>query len=249
MAVKEYYVALFVSKFNEKPMEWNQWKQPIPTGLEKIFGDDAKCNLLFQQLIYMACNKDGFFTDSRGKTTPIQRGEVVFGRNTFAKRLGIGSPRLWEEKLRKLEKTYKLIDKQAGPNFTLVKIKNYDEVVKIDNQNDKHMTSKGQASDTSKSVYSVKNEKEINTGRVIFQKPSLEDVRDYCKFRCNSVDADKFINHYESNGWMVGKNKMKDWQAAVRTWEKNTVGYQQPEKKERFKYTNPLPGQDAYIAP
>ena len=54
-----------------------------------------------------------------------------------------------------------------------------------------------------------------------FVPPTLEEVQAYCIERNNNVDAERFINHYTSNGWMVGKNKMKDWKAAVRTWEKN----------------------------
>lgn len=49
--------------------------------------------------------------------------------------------------------------------------------------------------------------------------PSIEAVADYCRERGKGVDAHRWMNHYESNGWMVGKNKMKDWRAAVRTWE------------------------------
>lgn len=55
-----------------------------------------------------------------------------------------------------------------------------------------------------------------------FTPPSLEEVRDYCRERGNQVDPGKFIDFYESKGWMVGKNKMKDWKAAVRTWERTT---------------------------
>lgn len=54
-----------------------------------------------------------------------------------------------------------------------------------------------------------------------FKPPTLEEVRAYCQERNNGVDADTFVNFYESKGWMVGKNKMKDWKSAVRTWEKN----------------------------
>ena len=54
-----------------------------------------------------------------------------------------------------------------------------------------------------------------------FTPPSLEDVQSYCLERNNSVDPQAFIDFYESKGWMVGKNKMKDWKAAVRTWERN----------------------------
>lgn len=54
-----------------------------------------------------------------------------------------------------------------------------------------------------------------------FTKPTLEEVQAYCKERNNNVDAEKWYNHYEAVGWKVGKNPMKDWKAAVRTWEKN----------------------------
>ena len=53
-----------------------------------------------------------------------------------------------------------------------------------------------------------------------FSPPTLEDVQKYCQERKNSVDAERFLNFYESKGWFVGKNKMKDWKAAVRTWER-----------------------------
>lgn len=58
-----------------------------------------------------------------------------------------------------------------------------------------------------------------------FVKPTVEEVRAYCKERNNNVDAEKFITHYQSNGWKVGKTSMKDWKAAVRTWEKNDYSY------------------------
>ena len=68
-----------------------------------------------------------------------------------------------------------------------------------------------------------------------FTPPTIEEVAAYCNERGNQVDPQRFIDHYESNGWMVGKNKMKDWKAAVRTWERNS--YDKPKaaapKKER----------------
>lgn len=53
-----------------------------------------------------------------------------------------------------------------------------------------------------------------------FIPPTLEEVQAYCYERNNNVDAEKWFNFYQSKGWMVGKNKMKDWKAAVRTWER-----------------------------
>ena len=54
-----------------------------------------------------------------------------------------------------------------------------------------------------------------------FQPPTVEEVRAYCIERRNSVDAEMFVDYYTANGWMVGKSKMKDWKAAIRTWERN----------------------------
>ncbi len=52
-----------------------------------------------------------------------------------------------------------------------------------------------------------------------FEKPTLDEVAAYCAERGKGVDAQKWFDHYESNGWRVGKNPMKNWQAAVRKWE------------------------------
>lgn len=54
-----------------------------------------------------------------------------------------------------------------------------------------------------------------------FKKPTLEEVKEYCLERQNGIDAENFIDFYESKGWLVGKNKMKDWKACIRTWERN----------------------------
>lgn len=56
----------------------------------------------------------------------------------------------------------------------------------------------------------------------IFKKPTLEEVKQYCDERKNNINPQKFIDFYQSKGWMVGKNKMKDWKACIRTWEKRT---------------------------
>ncbi len=54
-----------------------------------------------------------------------------------------------------------------------------------------------------------------------FAPPTLEEVTAYCRERGNRVDPQKFVDFYTMKGWMVGKNKMKDWKAAVRTWERS----------------------------
>lgn len=73
----------------------------------------------------------------------------------------------------------------------------------------------------------IKIEKEIDssasttTKRKRFEKPTLSEIKAYCIERGNKVDAQHFFDYYESNGWKVGKNSMKNWQAAIRTWERS----------------------------
>lgn len=61
-----------------------------------------------------------------------------------------------------------------------------------------------------------------------FAPPTIEEVRAYCRDRNNGVNPDKWYDFYASKGWMVGKNKMKDWKASVRTWEQEN----KPQKEE-----------------
>ncbi len=58
--------------------------------------------------------------------------------------------------------------------------------------------------------------------RAVFTPPNVAEVETYCKERNNGIDANYFVDYYTSNGWMVGRTKMKDWKAAVRNWERNT---------------------------
>ena len=69
--------------------------------------------------------------------------------------------------------------------------------------------------------YESKPNPNTNSVKTRFTPPTLDDVQSYCKERNNRVDAERFVNHYSSNGWMVGKVPMKDWKAAVRTWERD----------------------------
>ena len=71
-----------------------------------------------------------------------------------------------------------------------------------------------------KKLKTNKNKEIIITNKNNNKKPSVQEIKDYCIERNNGIDAEQFFDFYESKGWLVGKNKMKNWQAAVRTWEK-----------------------------
>lgn len=60
----------------------------------------------------------------------------------------------------------------------------------------------------------------IKNKRYIHIPPSLEDVKNYCKEQNNTIDPEVWFDYYTANGFMVGKNKMKDWKATVRNWER-----------------------------
>ncbi len=65
-----------------------------------------------------------------------------------------------------------------------------------------------------------KKERHLKVSKEKFVPPTVEEVQEYCLKSGYTVDAEKFIDFYVSKGWMVGKNKMKDWKAAVRNWSR-----------------------------
>jgi hypothetical protein len=99
---------------------------------------------------------------------------------------------------------------------------------KRDNTNVLRTQYEGNTTRNTKKEIKGKEIKEIKVKEVkkerISTTPSIEEVLQYCLERSNKVDGNKWHDYYSSNGWMVGKNKMRDWKAAVRTWEKNNYG-------------------------
>lgn len=76
------------------------------------------------------------------------------------------------------------------------------------------------------------------TARAIFLPPTISEVKEYCEKRKNGISPEQFVNFYQSKGWMIGKNKMKDWKAAVRTWEtqnKKNNGNNQTSDNSKFR--------------
>ncbi len=150
----------------------------------------------------------------------LMPGEFIFGRKAAALELGM-SERNIRTCIHVLCKMKNTTIKTTN-KFSIVSIINWDiyqgdEIVN-DQQSDQQVTSKRPASDHKQECKNVKNDKKI------FIIPSFEEIRAYCFERRNQVSVEQFFNYYESNGWLVGKNKMKDWKAAVRTWENSNYG-------------------------
>lgn len=83
--------------------------------------------------------------------------------------------------------------------------------------------------DNNTSINNTSINKKENIKRKSFVKPTIEEINQYCQERNNSINAEAFYDFYESKDWYVGKNKMKDWKACVRTWEKRNET--KPKKK------------------
>lgn len=73
----------------------------------------------------------------------------------------------------------------------------------------------------------------LDSEKTKFIKPTLEEIKNYCIERNNFVDAQHFYDYYEANGWHVGKQKMSDYKAAIRTWERNSKNFTVNEKQEK----------------
>ncbi len=87
---------------------------------------------------------------------------------------------------------------------------------------------------------SIEIEKEKKKTASRFQPPTVAEVKTYCQERQNNVDAERFVDYYTANGWKVGKNSMKDWKAAVRTWERN-------DNQQKPKQTQPTISEDQSV--
>jgi len=141
-----------------------------------------------------------------------------------------------------LEKDSMLVKKTDSKKTTL-SLTNYgvwqDSQTAKEPQKNHLETAKRPLKDTINNSNNTNNSNNSNKGiytPVQFKPPTIEEVKAYCLERQNNVDENKWHDFYSSKGWMVGKNKMKDWKAAVRTWEhKDNQGGQSKPKPNRPK--------------
>lgn len=168
----------------------------------------------------------------RDKKIGIDGKPVVISRGQFHTSINKLSDRwMWDRKkvmkfLDVLESDEMLYQKRTTKGTTLT-IANY-EVYQDEGTTDGTAigttdgTTIGTAIGTQTRIKELNNEININNKDKSkrFIPPTIEEVKTYCVERNNSVDPQTFVNFYESKGWYVGKNKMKDWKSAVRTWER-----------------------------
>lgn len=164
----------------------------------------------------------------KGSYLTQHRGEVFTSIVALADRWG------WNEKkvarfIKALESD-QMVRKGVLPKGTLLTIENYEKFqgrVRADDRADDRASSE-QSTEQVPTIKECKERKECEeysksiggAPSKVMTPPTVAEVRAYCIERGNAVDPEKFVDYYTSNGWMVGKGRMKDWKAAVRTWEK-----------------------------
>lgn len=84
----------------------------------------------------------------------------------------------------------------------------------------------------------IKESVRKSAARPKFKPPTAEDVKEYAANHGYSIDADKFVDYYTSSGWMVGRNKMKDWKAAVRNWHRREDQTRQKAQPVKNRFNN-----------
>ena len=162
---------------------------------------------LFMYLVLKANHKDG-----QWQGIDIKKGQFVTSFGKISTDTGISLQTI-RTLLKKFEKTNE-INIQTTNKFTIVTLCKYECYQQENEPTNTQLTNEQQT--TNKQLTTNKNDK--NEKKFII--PTFNDVLEYCMQNNLDVDGVKFINFYESKGWMVGKNKMKDWKAAIRTWVK-----------------------------
>lgn len=207
-------------KLSRKILDWEWW------------GDINTCRL------FIYCLLKANWKDGRFMGQDIKRGSFITSLPKLSAETGLTISEL-RTAISHLKSTGELAVKSHA-KYSIFTVKNYCQYQSVDIQNS------SQIADNSHSIDSLlatieekkegKNNKKVDTNVSTkkFIPPTVEEVRAYCQERGNKVDPQAFVDFYSSKGWMVGKNKMKDWKAAVRgTWEKNS---KQEKKSERKKF-------------
>ncbi len=151
----------------------------------------------------------------------IKRGQFMTSIKSLSVKTGL-SERQVRTALDKLILTNELTS-NSNNKYRIITVLNYNLYQTVDKQLDKQLTNERQTVDkpltTTNKDKKEKNDKKKPIKR--FVKPTHQDLENYCLEKEMRLDVNKFYDYYESNGWKVGKNPMKDWKATLRNWNRN----------------------------
>jgi hypothetical protein len=156
----------------------------------------------------------------KGKIYNIKRGESTMSLDTWAKR--------WNWDKSKVRRFLTLLQSDGmivlvSDNITThLTVCNYASYQDERNASETPMKRKRNTNEIQTTpIKEEQEQQEQKEGKFI--KPTIEQIKDYMKELGMNDISERWMSHYESNGWLVGKNKMKDWKASVRTWKLNNL--------------------------
>ncbi len=180
--------------------------------------------------IWLLCNATHKPHDTifAGKRITLQPGQLITGRRKVARETKVDESKVY--RILKRFKSEQQIEQRTDRQCSLISILNWDKYQQSEQRNEQRVnndcTTSEQRVNTKQECKNDKNGKNERSvyGTRTFKKPSLDDLEAYAAERTAlghvQIDVHRFYDYYNSNGWRVGKNPMKDWKAAYRTWER-----------------------------
>lgn len=202
-------------KLSRKILDW-EW-----------YGNINTCRVFIHMLL------KAYWKDKKIEGTVIPRGSFPssYGRLAEETQLTVDEVRTAVKHLI----STKEITKHVTSKYTVFTVNNYDAYQIIPSSFPTDFQTIPERFPTKEEYKEGNNKKEEPKGsKKKFIPPTVDDVRAYCQERNNKVDPQKFVDFYSCKGWMVGKNHMKDWKAAVRTWEKSSSQSKETPAEKRF---------------
>ena len=205
--------------------------------LQKIYGGDGYYCEWTQDLELLFASENGLDSGSVQLLRDIV--SACIRRDIFSEKLFKKYGVLTSEGIQRqyLKATVKREVVELKKEYLLISIPENRENVVVSSISSGGNTISGRRNTQSKEEKSKEEKRKESGAETRFTPPTAEEVKAYCLDKNYSIDADRFVDFYSSKGWMIGKNKMKDWKAAVRNWSRgqqkptgNTTG-----KKNGFK--------------
>ena len=168
-----------------------------------------------------------------GERITLKPGQGLFTISEIAEALDIS--RSDTQRILKEYRKNTMIDTQASSRNTVISILRWDEYQHSDTQFDTEKIQSRYAADTPViNLPIIKENKNIRNkeckGTTTTIPPSINEVQDFISENALTVDIQAFMDYYNANGWHVGRNKMKDWRACVRSWDRREKKKKTPEK-------------------
>lgn len=186
------------------------------------------------RVLFLHCLLKVNFKDTKWKGQVIKAGQFITSISSLSKETSL-SQQQTRTALLKLKSTHEITIKTTS-RYSIITVNNWNKW-----QSGQHTIQQSSNKQSTTDEECKENNNKIYRGIKKFQKPTIEEIKSYCLERKNSINPSQFFDYYESKGWLIGKNPMKDWKAAIRTWEQNKNKYNNnttTEQEGEFDYDN-----------